>query len=354
MKIFTTLPQDDLKKVPAAALAAEAAGYDGLMTLENRHDPFLPLGVAATSTQRIGLLTGLAIAFPRSPMVMANLGWDLQSASDGRFVLGLGSQVRGHNERRFSVPWSAPAPRLREYIAALRAIWRCWERGEKLHYEGEHYSFTLMTPAFVPEPMSAQPPAITIGAVGPAMLRVAADMCDGVRLHPFCTRSYQENIVMPLIQAGLEKRERPRENFEITGGGFIATGGTDEAVADKVAWVRQRVAFYGSTRAYWPVLKQHGLEDLGLKLHAMAKDGKWHEMTNEISDDVLDLFAIRGRHEEIADQVSLRFAGLSDGIYASTAPDLGSDMPPDLIADIQRIPSVFRDFSVADPAGMSC
>ena len=350
MKIFTTLPQDDLKKVPAAARAAEAAGYDGLMTLENRHDPFLPLGVAATSTQRIGLLTGVAIAFPRSPMVMANLGWDLQSASDGRFVLGLGSQVRGHNERRFSVPWSAPAPRLREYIAALRAIWHCWESGEKLLYEGEHYSFTLMTPAFVPEPMSAPPPAITIGAVGPAMLRVAADMCDGVRLHPFCTRRYQENVVMPLMQAGLKKRARQRESFEITGGGFIATGATDEAVAEKVAWVRQRVAFYGSTRAYWPVLEQHGLEDLGLKLHAMVKEGKWQEMADEISDDVLDLFVIRGRHEEITDQVARRFTGLSDAIYASTAPDLGSDMPPELIADIQRIPSVFQDFPVADRA----
>jgi probable F420-dependent oxidoreductase len=295
-------------------------------------------------------LTGVAIAFPRSPMVIANLGWDLQSASDGRFVLGLGSQVRGHNERRFSVPWSAPAPRMREYIAALRAIWHCWESGEKLLYEGEHYSFTLMTPAFVPEPMSAPPPAITIGAVGPAMLRVAADMCDGVRLHPFCTWRYQENVVMPLMQAGLKKRARQRESFEITGGGFIATGATDEAVAEKVAWVRQRVAFYGSTRAYWPVLEQHGLEDLGLKLHAMVKDGKWQEMANEISDDVLDLFVIRGRHEEITDQVARRFTGLSDAIYASTAPDLGSDMPPDLIADIQRIPSVFQDFRVADRA----
>ena len=344
MKVFTTLPQDDLKKAPAAAAAAEAAGYDGLMTLENRHDPFLPLAVAATSTRRIALLTGLAIAFPRSPMVIANLGWDLQSASDGRFVLGLGSQVRGHNERRFSVPWSAPAPRMREYIAALRAVWRCWRDGEKLAFEGTHYNFSLMTPAFVPEPMSAPPPAVTIGAVGPAMLRVAAETCDGVRLHPFCTRRYQENVVQPLITAGLEKRGLPRAGYEITGGGFIATGADDEAVAEKIAWVRQRVAFYGSTRAYWPVLEQHGLEDLGLKLHEMVKAGKWQEMADEISDDVLALFAVVSRHDGLAGKVAERFAGLSDAIYASTAPDVVSDMPPGLIADIQRILAGFREF----------
>jgi len=347
MKIFTTLPQDDLKKVPAAAAAAEAAGYDGVMTLENRHDPFLPLAVAASATERLALLTGVAIAFPRSPMVVANLGWDLQAASDGRFVLGLGSQVRGHNERRFSVPWSAPAPRLREYIAALRAIRRCWKDGEKLSFEGEHYNFSLMTPAFVPEPMAPPPPAVTIGAVGPAMLRLAAEACDGVRLHPFCTRRYQENVVGPVMAKGLEGRGLARSNFEITGGGFIATGPDDEAVDARVAWVRQRVAFYGSTRAYWPVLEQHDLKDLGLKLHDMVKAGKWQDLPGEISDDVLALFAVIGRHETLAGKVAERFAGLSDAIYASTAPELGSDMPPDLIAEIQRIPADFQGFAGA-------
>ncbi|MBT3627403.1 MAG: TIGR03617 family F420-dependent LLM class oxidoreductase [Rhodospirillaceae bacterium] len=348
MKIYTTLPQDDLKKVPAAAIAAEDAGFDGLMGMENRHDPFLPLGVAATATRRIGLLTGVAIAFPRSPMVMANLGWDLQSASDGRFVLGLGTQVRGHNERRFSVPWSAPGPRMREYIQALRAIWQCWKTGEKLQFEGKHYNFSLMTPAFVPEVMAAPPPAITIGAVGPAMLRVAAEMCDGVRLHPFCTKRYQENVVLPIMLAGLEKAGRARDGFEITGGGFIATGADEAAVEERLAWVRQRVAFYGSTRAYWPVLQEHGLEDLGLKLHAIVKDGKWQDLADEITDDVLALFAVWGRHDEITKRIADRFSGFSDSIYASTAPHLSADMPPSLIADIQRIPTAFRAFPGAN------
>ena len=237
---------------------------------------------------------------------------------------------------------------MREYIAALGAIWRCWRDGEKLEFAGEHYNFSLMTPAFVPEPLSSPLPAITIGAVGPAMLRVAAEMCDGVRLHPFCTRRYQENVVGPLMVAGLGKRGLTAANFEITGGGFIATGADDEAVARKLAWVRQRVAFYGSTRAYWPVLRQHDLEDLGHKLHEMAKGGKWRQMADEISDDVLELFAVIGRHDDIAGAVATRFAGLSDAIYASTAPDLGSDMPPGLIADIQRIPAIFKEFSTTE------
>ena len=165
MKVFTTIPQHDLRLVPKAASAIEAAGYDGLMTMENAHEPFLPLAVAATATERIELITGIAIAFARSPMVVANAGWDLQAAAPGRVVIGLGSQIKAHNERRFSVPWSAPAPRLREYVLALRAIWDCWQGRGPLDFRGEHYRFTLMTPNFVPEPLSGLPPAVTIAAV---------------------------------------------------------------------------------------------------------------------------------------------------------------------------------------------
>ncbi|HET6947333.1 MAG TPA: LLM class flavin-dependent oxidoreductase, partial [bacterium] len=172
MRILTTLPQDDLNDVPAAARAAEAAGYDGLVTMENRNEPFLALGVAAVSTSGIGLATGIAIAFSRSPMAVANASWDLQVASRGRFVLGLGPQVRAHNEKRFSVPWSAPAPRMREYAEALRAIWRCWEKGEPLAYRGQHYTFTLMTPNFTPQSTGQPMVPVTLAAVGPAMLRV--------------------------------------------------------------------------------------------------------------------------------------------------------------------------------------
>src|SRR5262245_20081312 len=203
MRILTTLPQDDLHHVPAVARAAEAAGYDGLVTSENKNDPFLSLGVAAISTSRALLCTGIAIAFSRSPMPVANASWDLQVASRGRFVLGLGSQVRAHNENRFSVPWSAPAPRLREYVLALRAVCRAWEKGDKLDYRGQHYKFTLMTPNFTPKSTGQPMVPVTIAAVGPAMLRVAGEVCDGVRLHGFCTRRYLDDVVMREPRAGM-------------------------------------------------------------------------------------------------------------------------------------------------------
>jgi len=344
MRIYTTIPQANLNDVPKAARAAEAAGFDGVMTLENRHDPFLPLGVAATVTERVSLLTGVAIAFPRSPMVVANTGWDLQTASKGRFVLGLGSQVRGHNERRFSVPWSAPAPRMREYVKAIRAIWHCWQTGERLAFEGEHYKFSLMTPAFVPEPLDGPTPPITIGAVGPRMLAVAGEVCDGVRLHPFCTRRYLEDVVMPTIQKGLDKAGRVRRNFEISGGGFIATGADKAEVAKVTDWVRRRISFYGSTRAYWPVLACHGLEDLGSELYEMAKRGAWDDMPGKITDDVLALFAAIGTHDDIADKIAARFGGASDAVFASTAYEIPSTLPPAVIAEIQRIPRTFEAF----------
>ena len=347
MRVLTTVPQAELTEVPDAARQVEADGYDAIVTMENRHDPFLPLAVAATATERVELVTGIAIAFARSPMSVANMSWDLQGASRGRFVLGLGSQVKGHNVRRFSVPWSPPAPRMREYIEALRAIWRCWKTGEKLDYQGEHYQFTLMTPNFTPEPIEAPMPAVTIGAVGPAMMKVAAEVCDGVRLHPFCTRRYMEEMVVPKLEQGLAKTGRSRENFEITGGGFIATGPDDEAVDEMVEWVRMRIGFYGSTPAYFPVLELHGLEDLGHKLNRMSKEGQWEQMTAEIPDDVVRMFAAIGKHDEIAAEIERHFGGVSDAIFASVATTMPADYPPGLIQEIQRIKTRFSGYSVA-------
>lgn len=209
MRVLTTLPQEDLRRVPDAAREAEQAGFDGLITLENRNDPFLALGVAAVATEKIVLGTAVAIAFPRSPMVVANMSWDLQIASRGRFVLGLGPQIRPHNEKRFSVPWTAPIARLREYVLALRAIWTAWEKCEKLRFEGEHYTFTLMTPNFVPPSMSLPMTPITLAAVGPKALRLAGEVADGVRLHPFCTRRYLEEVVLSRLREG-SHQEQPQ------------------------------------------------------------------------------------------------------------------------------------------------
>ena len=341
MRVLSALPQHDLTEVPAAARAAEAAGYDGLLTMENQNEPFLALAVAAVSTQRVSLGTAVAIAFPRSPMVVAHAAWDLQVASRGRFVLGLGPQIRAHNERRFSVPWGPPVPRLREYVQALRAIWRSWETGAPLRFEGQHYRFTLMTPNFTPRSLRQPMVPVTIAAVGPHSLRLAGEIADGVRLHGFCTRKYLENAVLPRLEEGMRAGGRRREHFEMTGGGFIATGSDAAAVARAFEWVRYRVAFYASTPAYWPVLALHGLEELGAKLNAMTKAGQWDRIAAEVPDDVVHLFAAVGTHAEIADAIARRFGGAVDGIYARAADGDPAFLPPDLVEDIQRIPRTF-------------
>lgn len=338
MKLSTSIPAGDLNRVPKAAIAAEQGGFHRIAIPENRHDPFLPLGVAAVSTEHIEIGTSVAIAFPRSPMVVANTAWDLQLSSKGRFVLGLGPQIRPHNERRFSVPWSAPAPRLREYVNALRAIWRCWQLGEKLDFHGEHYNFTLMIPNFSPEPVDVPSVPVSLAAIGPHSLRLSGEVADGVQIHPFCTRSYLEKVCIPHIEEGMAKSGRARENFEIQGGGFVATGADDEAVAKVVEAVRYRIAFYGSTPSYWPALDHHGLGDLGRKLNAMTKAGKWDDIAAEVSDDVLALFAAVGRYDEICDAIQGRFGGVADVVGGDPG------LPRELIQDIENLSSPFTGF----------
>jgi probable F420-dependent oxidoreductase len=342
MRVFASLPQEDLRTVGEAARALEAQGFDGLLTSENKHDPFLPLAIAGTQTARVELHTGITIAFARSPMVVATMGWDLAGASGGRFVVGLGSQIKPHIERRFSSEWRAPAQRMREYVESLRAIWRAWKTGERLAYEGAHYRFTLMPPYFVPEPIDAPAPAIAIAAVGPAMLGVAAAVCDGVKLHPFSTRRYVEQAVLPTLTEGLAAAGRPRARFEISGGGFVATGPDDASVQRMVEWVRGRVAFYGSTPAYWPVLAAHGLEDLGQKLNTLTRENRWAEMAALIPDDVVHLFAAVGRHDQIVTAIEARFGGLADTLPVT--PEAAVSLPPDLIQDIRRLPRAFEGF----------
>ncbi|NKB98485.1 MAG: TIGR03617 family F420-dependent LLM class oxidoreductase [Pseudomonadales bacterium] len=331
MKTITSITGTDLNQVGSKVAALETSGFSGVTTQENRFNPFLPLAVAATESKSLELRTSVAIAFARSPMASANLGWDLQAASGGRFVLGIGSQVKGHNVRRFSVPWSAPAPRMREYVQAVRAIWDCWQNGTKLDYQGEHYQFTLMTPNFAPEPLDCGLPKIQIAAVGPAMMKVAAEECDGAMLHGFCTRKYLDDVVVPKFDSALEKVGRSRDDFELSGGGFVATGADDEAVTKMYEWIRQRVGFYGSTPSYWPVFEVHDLMDLGHKLNEMSKNGQWDEMTREVPDDVVDLFAAVGRFDQIAEAIATRFGGVASVVGM---PD---ETPPDLLQDIAAL-----------------
>lgn len=344
MRVETTVPLDDWRKVPEVAKRAEEAGFDGIVSAEIQNDPFVPLAFAALATERIQIGTAIAVAFPRSPMVVANVAWDLHVHSKGRFVLGLGAQVKGHNERRFSVPWSAPAPRLREYVESLRAIWRTWQLGEPLAYEGKHYRFTLMTPEFSPPKNELPPIPVTIAAVGPAMLKLAGRACDGVRLHGFATRKYLEEVALPQVYDGLERAGRPRDSFEFWGGGFIATGPDEAAVQKAIDEVRYRVAFYGSTRSYHGVFAVHGWEELGMKLHQLSKQGRWSEMAKEVPDEVVRTFAATGTYGEIASAIEARFGGVTDSVALGFPGSTSAGLVREIVQDVRRIPCSFRGF----------
>ena len=320
MRVSTVLPVEDWAACGPAARQAEEDGFDCVTANELRHDPFAPLAFAALATQRVELATSVAIAFPRSPMIVANHAWDLHRHSKGRFVVGLGSQVKAHNERRFSVPWIAPAARMGEYVQALRAIFRCWETGEKLDYRGKYYTFTLMTPEFSPGPLGLPMPRIALAAVGPLMLKTAARVADSVRLHGFATRRYLEEVVRPMLATELAAAEKSFDDFEVTGGGFVVTGPDDAAVRAAAEKIRYRVAFYGSTPAYRGVFDLHGLSDLGVRLTEMSKQGAWKDMAAQISDEVLDLFVARAPYEGIAEAIRRRFGGIVDTMSIDFAP----------------------------------
>ncbi len=344
MNVETGIPLNDWRAIGAAAKRAEAAGFDGLVSYEIADDPFIPLAFAALATERIRLGTAIAVCFPRSPMVVATTAWNLNVQSGGRFVLGLGTQVKGHNERRFSVPWSPPLPRLREYVQSLRAIWRCWEHGEPLSFEGEHYRFTLMTPEFSPPACGLPPIPVTVAAVRPAMMKLAGTICDGVRLHGFATRRYLENVALPAIEAGLAKSGRKRSEFEVWGGGFVATGKDEQAVRQQLEWVRYRIGFYGSTRSYHGVFAEHGWEDLGMKLHEMSKTGQWKEMAAQISDEVLETFTAVGTYDQLAGKIEERFGGISDSIALEVPPETEQGEMREVLQELKRIPRTFQGF----------
>ncbi|MET0880623.1 MAG: TIGR03617 family F420-dependent LLM class oxidoreductase, partial [Acidimicrobiales bacterium] len=282
----------DLAEVGAIARAREDQGYDGLWSAETAHDPFLPLALAAEATERAQLGTGIAVAFARNPMLLAQVGWDLQAASGGRFILGLGSQIEPHITRRFSMPWSAPAARMREMIAAIRAIWAAWQDATKLDFRGDFYTHTLMTPFFSPGPNPHGAAKIFLAGVGERMTEVAGEVADGFLCHAFTTDRYLREVTLPALERGAKSAGRSLADIEVSGPAFVVTGTTEDKMADSAVKTRQQIAFYGSTPAYRPVLELHGLGGLQDELNAMSKQGRWEEMGELITDDVLDLFAV--------------------------------------------------------------
>lgn len=344
MRVYTILPQRHWRDAAQAAREAEAAGFDAVMTVELGHDPLTPLALAALATGRVELTPSVVVAFPRSPTVLAQQAWDLQANSGGRLVLGLGSQVKGHNERRFGIPWTAPAPRMRDYVQALRAVWRCWETRGRLAFDSPHYKLSLMTPDFSPEPTGLPMVPVTVAAVGEAMLRVAGQVADGVRLHPLCSRAYLEQVCLPQMTEGMRRGGRSRLNFDVHGGGFVCTGPDDAAVAGEMERARRRIGFYGSTRTYLPILALHGLEELGMKLHRMSVEGQWDQMAAEVSDDTVRIFAACGTYDVLPSAIEGRFGGLADSVDLHFPPGTPAGLAKEMVADIRRIPHGFAGF----------
>lgn len=301
---------DSLATVAVQAGELEAAGYSGALTAETSHDPFLPHAMAATHTNDIELLTSIAVAFARNPMTLANVAWDLQALSKGRFTLGLGSQIKAHVTKRFSMPWSHPAPRMREMILAIRAIWDNWLEGTPLEFRGEFYSHTLMTPFFTPSASDLDGfgvPKIFLAAVGARMTEVAGEVCDGVFCHGFTTERYLRDVTVPALERGRAKVGRTLEGFEIAGPFFVVTGTNDQEREAAAKGTRQQIAFYGSTPAYRGVLELHGWGALQDDLNQLSKAGEWERMGDLIDDEVLDAFAVVAEPEDIAAAMHQRF-----------------------------------------------
>ena len=313
----------NLAEVGQQAKEQEAAGYDGVWTAETSHDPFFPLLLAAEHTESLQLGTGIAVAFARNPMNLAQIANDLQLYSGGRFMLGLGSQIKAHIEKRFSMPWSHPAPRMRELILAMRAIWDCWANGTKLDFRGDFYQHTLMTPFFNPGPNPFGPPKVFLAAVGDKMTEVAGEVCDGLLVHGFTTERYLREVTLPAVERGLAKAGRSRDDFEVSYPSFVVTGETDEAMEKAAVGTRQQIAFYGSTPAYRPVLELHGWGDLQTELNGLSKQGEWVKMGELIDDEVMNAFAVVASPDEVPKALANRFGNAVDRVsfYTPYASD---------------------------------
>ncbi len=326
----------DLRAVPEYARKVEAIGYDCLWTSETQHDPFLPLAVATTATSSIKLGTSIAVAFPRSPMVIAYTAWDIQKASAGRFMLGLGSQVKAHNQRRFSVKFESPGPKLREVVLALRAIWECWQKGTPLRFKGEFYTFDLMTPFFNPGPIAQPKIPIFIAGVNRYMCRMAGEVCDGLHVHPLHTPKYLRECVYPAVEEGLRASGRSRHDFAYATASFVVVGDTERERAQNAEAVKRQIAFYASTRTYEPVLAAHGWEGIAQELHCKSLEGDWTGMTRLITDEMLDTIAVSGTYESIGRKLRERYAGLLDRITLY--------QPYDTSVDESRLAALVRQF----------
>lgn len=316
MKIDAGLPIE-LDRVAKSARDLESMGFDGLRTAEMNHDPFFPLVLAAEHTQQVELITSIAVGFARSPMLLANIGHDLNAFSKGRMTVGLGSQIKPHITKRFSMPWGAPAEKMRELVLAMRAIWASWYDGKKLEFVGRHYTHTLMTPAFTPENRQFGAPKVILAAVGPRMTEVAGEVADGMIIHPFSNVPFIEKVTLPAIERGLTKGGRRRADFEISYSNFVVSGRNEQEFEQSKRAAKERIAFYGSTPAYKEVLDVIGAGHLQGELNTMSKQGRWKEMGSLIGDDLLAEFAVVGEPKDIVPEMKRRYSAFTDRTSAS-------------------------------------
>ncbi len=325
---FTT----DLKDVKDLAQAAEAIGFDALWTSETQHDPFLPLTHVAALTTRLRFGTAVAIAFARSPLIVAHTAWDLAKQSDGRFMLGLGTQVQAHIERRFGMTWTPPVPRLREYVQAIRTVWTAWQTGGRLNFRGGEYKLTLMTPFFSPGPIDHPDIPIFIAGVGTPLCKLAGEVADGFHVHAYHTRQYLSEVVLPAIAEGAQRADRKREAIKIATMAFVALN------EDEIEAQRQQIAFYASTPSYRPVLNLHGWGKMGEELSSLAARGRWDEMPGLITDEILETFVLIGSWDDIAGKLYTKYDGLLDrvGLYRPFVPRMEDEQWRQLIKEMQR------------------
>ncbi|GAY14372.1 LLM class F420-dependent oxidoreductase [Mycobacterium sp. shizuoka-1] len=328
-----------LADVGDAAREVERLGYDGCWTAEINHDPFLPLTLVAEQTTRIEMGTSIAVAFARNPMTVANIGWDLQEFSRGRLILGLGTQIKPHIEKRFSMPWSQPARRMREFVLALHAIWGCWQDGTKLSFDGDFYTHRLMTPMFVPEPHPYGVPKVAIAAVGELMTEMCGEVADGLIAHAFTTKRYFDEVTIPALHRGMAKSGRARADFEVMAPVFVVTGLDEAEIAAASAGTRKQIAFYASTPAYRKVLELHGWGDLQTELHQLSLAGQWDAMATLIDDEILSTFAVVAPLDRLAAALREHCAGIIDRVMVGLPATASEDTVRAFIDEV-RSPSL--------------
>ena len=342
MLIGAGVDSGDMHTIPDRVRKLEDLGWNSVSVGETQHNPFLPLMLVAEHTTQMQFGPSVAIAFPRVPHITANLAWDLQKYSGGRFVLGLGTQVKGHNERRFSVPWAPPGPHLRDYVNCMRAIWDSWQNGTQPDHEGEYYQYKLTSPFFNPGPIEHPDIKVIISAVNPFNARLAGEVCDGIAIHGFSTFKYIREVLIPAVHEGARRAGKDPADLQIRGGGFLATGRTEEEVEAGRERIRRQISFYGSTRSYSNVLKLHGWDDEAAHLHRLSIDGKWDEMVDVITDEMIEEFAVVGAWDVIAGKISEKYAGINTQIGFAADPQNPDEeaQVKEILADLKQIPTV--------------